>query len=204
MEPKESILKGALEMFLRYGIKSITMDDISRALSVSKKTIYLYYEDKDALVSSAVKNFTDLQKDIFAKIRDESKNALEELIKCSDYMRSNVCNINPALLYDVKKYHPKAWSIYLDYRRESVEKTIEETLIRGINEGFFRTNINTKILARLRIETVEMGFNTEVFPISEFETPKVQIEFFEQFTFGICTIKGHKLLNKYKQIHEEE
>lgn len=204
MEPKESILKGALEMFLRYGIKSITMDDISRALGVSKKTIYLYYADKDALVSSAVKNFTDMQKDIFAKIRDESKNALEELIKCSDYMRSNVCNINPALLYDVKKYHPKAWNIYLDYRRESVEKTIEATLIRGINEGFFRTNIQTKILARLRIETLEMGFNTEIFPVSEFETPRVQMEFFEQFTFGICTIKGHKLLNKYKQIHEEE
>ena len=204
MEPKESILKGALEMFLRYGIKSITMDDISRALGVSKKTIYLYFEDKDALVSSAVKSFTDLQKDIFVKIRDESKNALEELIKCSDYMRSNVCNINPALLYDVKKYHPKAWGIYLDYRRDSVEKTIEETLTRGINEGFFRANLNTKILARFRIETVEMGFNTEIFPVSEYETPKVQLEFFEQFTFGICTIKGHKLLNKYKQIHEEE
>jgi AcrR family transcriptional regulator len=204
MEPKDSILKGALEMFLRYGIKSITMDDISRSLSVSKKTIYLYYEDKDALVCAAVKSFTDAQKDSFDKIREDSKNALEELIKCSDYMRSNVCNINPALLYDVKKYHPKAWSIYLDYRREFVEKSIENTLIRGISDGLFRSNIDTKILARLRIETVEMGFNSEIFQLSEFETPKVQMEFFEHFTFGICTIKGHKLLNKYKQIHEED
>jgi TetR/AcrR family transcriptional regulator, cholesterol catabolism regulator len=204
MEPKDVILKGALEMFLRYGVKSITMDDISRTLGVSKKTIYQYFEDKDALVCTCVMNFTEFQKENFIRMRDESKDALEELIKCSDFMRSNVCNINPALLYDVKKYHPRAWAIYLDYRREFVEKRIEESLVRGIKDGLFRTNIETRILARIRIETVEMGFNTEIFPLSEFETPKVQMELFEHFTFGICTIKGHKLLNKYKQIHEED
>lgn len=191
-------------MFLRYGVKSITMDDISRTLGVSKKTIYQYYEDKDALVCAAVTSFTDLQKDIFIRMRDESKNALEELMKCSDFMRSSVCNINPALLYDVKKYHPKAWSLYLDYRREVVEKSIEDTLIRGMADGYFRSNIETRILARLRIETAEMAFNSEVFPLSEFETPKVHMEFFEHFAYGICTLKGHKLLNKYKQIHEED
>ena len=56
----------------------------------------------------------------------------------------------------------------------------------------------------MRMETVEMAFNTEVFPLSEFETGNVQLEFFEHFVYGICTIKGHKLINKYKQIHEEE
>jgi AcrR family transcriptional regulator len=204
MEQKDVILKGALEMFLRYGVKSITMDDISRTLGVSKKTIYQYFEDKDALVCTAVKNYTEFQKESFIKIREESKDALEELIKFSDFMRNNVCNINPALLYDVKKYHPKAWSIYLDYRREFIEKKLEESLTRGIEDGLFRSNIDPKVLARIRIETVEMGFNTEVFPLSEFETPKVQMELFEHFAFGICTIKGHKLLNKYKQIHEED
>ncbi|HVD98807.1 MAG TPA: TetR/AcrR family transcriptional regulator [Cytophagaceae bacterium] len=204
MEPKDIILKGALDMFLRYGVKSITMDDISRTLGVSKKTIYQYFEDKDALVCACVSNFTEFQKESFIKMRDDSKDALEELIKCSDFMRSSVCNINPALLYDVKKYHPRAWAIYLDYRREFVEKCIQDMLHRGVGDGLFRANIDTAILARMRIETVEMGFNTEVFPLSEFETPKVQMEFFEHFTFGICTIKGHKLLNKYKQIHEED
>lgn len=191
-------------MFLRYGVKSITMDDISRTLGVSKKTIYQYYEDKDALVCAAITNFTDLQKDIFVRMRDESKNALEELMKCSDFMKSSVCNINPALLYDVKKYHPKAWALYLDYRREVLEKSIEDTLIRGMADGYFRSNIETRILSRLRIETAEMAFNSEVFPLSEFETPKVHMEFFEHFAYGICTLKGHKLLNKYKQIHEED
>jgi len=204
MEPKEVILKGVLDMFMKYGVKSITMDDISKALGVSKKTIYLYYKDKAALVDSVVKIFTDFQRGTLCTIQEESKNAIEELIRCSDFMKSNVCNINPALLYDVKKYHPSAWNIYLEYRRSFVEKTIEDTLIRGINEGYFRPNLNPKILARLRIETVEMAFNTDTFPLVEFETPTVQMEFFEHFIYGICTIKGHRLLNKYRQINDEE
>jgi len=204
MEQKEQILKGTLEMFLKYGIKSITMDDISRALGVSKKTIYLYYEDKDVLVCECVKAFTNFQKITLSKISEEAKDSVEELIRMSDFMKSNVCNINPALIYDIKKYHTKAWAIFIDYKREFVEKSIENTLTRGKSEGFFRPNLNTKILARLRMETVEMAFNTEVFPLSEFQTPQVQIEFFEHFVYGICTIKGHRLLNKYKQIHEED
>lgn len=204
MEQKEIILKGVLEMFLKYGIKSITMDDISRALGVSKKTIYLYFEDKDVLVRECVKAFTDYQKVTLNNIRVEAKDSLEELIKMSDYMKSHVCNINPALLYDVKKYHQKAWNIFLDYKKEFVEKSIESSLTKGISEGFFRPNINAKILSKLRMETVEMAFNTEIFPPSEFQTAQVQIEFFEQFVYGICTLKGHKLLNKYKQIHEED
>ncbi len=204
MEPKEIILKGALEMFMRYGVKSITMDDISRSLGISKKTIYQYFEDKDALVCACVSTFTESQKENFVRMREESRDALEELIKCSDFMRSSVCNINPALLYDVRKYHPRGWALYLDHRRDFVEKTIAETLIRGVKDGLFRKSMDMSIMARLRIETVEMAFNTEIFPLSEFETPKVQMEFFEHFTYGICTIKGHKLLNKYKQIHEED
>ncbi len=204
MESKEIILKGALDLFLRYGIKSITMDDISRSLSVSKKTIYLYFEDKDILVCESVKAFTSFQKNIITKISEEAKDAVDELIRLSEYMRSNVCNINPSLLYDIKKYHPKAWNLFLDYRREFLERSIKDTLLRGISSGFFRANMDTKIAARLRMETAEMAFNTEIFPVSGFETPKVQMEFFEHFVYGICTLKGHKLINKYKQIHEED
>ncbi len=204
MESKDIILKGALDLFLRYGIKSITMDDISRALSVSKKTIYLYFEDKDILVCESVKAFTNFQRTVLTKISEEAKDAVDELIRISEYMRTNVCNINPSLLYDIKKYHPKAWNIFLDYRREFLEKTIRDTLTLGITDGFFRPNMDTRIAARLRMETGEMGFNTDLFPLSEFETPKVQMELFEHFVYGICTIKGHKLINKYKQIHEED
>ncbi len=204
MEQKDIILKGTLELFMKYGIKSITMDDISRSLGVSKKTIYLYYEDKDILVCECVKSFTSFQKTVLLKITEVSKDAVNELISISEYMQSHVCNINPSLLYDIKKYHSKAWRLFLDYKRDFLEKSINNTLIKGISDGFFRSNIDTRIIARLRMETAEMAFNTEIFPLSEFETPKVQMEFFEHFIYGICTLKGHKLINKYKQIHEED
>ncbi|HSZ25285.1 MAG TPA: hypothetical protein VK766_06195, partial [Cytophagaceae bacterium] len=125
-------------------------------------------------------------------------------IRLTDYIKTHVCNINPSLMYDLKKYHPKAWTIFENFKVDFLEKCMVDTIKRGIASGHYRENINTKIIARLRIETVQLGFNPELFPFSEFEIGKVQLEFFEHFMYGICTLKGHKLLNKYKQIHEED
>jgi AcrR family transcriptional regulator len=202
MDLKCNILNAATEMFMRYGVKSITMDDISRTLGISKKTIYLYFEDKDTLVSACVRSFTDVQEQVLARLRTEVTNALEELIKLSEYMQDNVCNINPAVLYDVKKYHPKAWDIFMHYREQYLEKSIEESIKRGIEEGIFRPQLSATLMAKLRVEISELVM-TERFRIPLVELPKIQMALYEHFIYGLCTLKGHQLLNKYKQIHEE-
>lgn len=204
MEAKDIILKGALDMFMRYGIKSITMDDISRALGISKKTIYQYYSDKEALICSCVAENVKMHRELLDTIQSESKDALDEMIQLSEYIKTNVCNINPSLMYDLKKYHTKAWSIFEEFKNDYLDKCIVNTINRGVESGHYRQNINTKIIARMRVENVQTAFNPEVFPFSEFDIAKVQMELFEHFMYGICTLKGHKLLNKYKQIHEEE
>ncbi|MBC7916140.1 MAG: TetR/AcrR family transcriptional regulator, partial [Pyrinomonadaceae bacterium] len=73
----------------------------------------------------------------------------------------------------------------------------------GVDEGYFRKEINFEIIALLRIEQVDMIFNQLVFPPNKFMLSDVMTQITEHFLYGLCTLKGHKLINKYKQITEE-
>lgn len=203
METKDQILKGAGELFLRYGLKSITMDEIARHLSISKKTLYQHFRDKDELLISFLEMYIEIQKIEMRMIFEMSEDVIDEMMKTTEHMRTKVCNINPSLLFDLKKYHSNAWNVFQLFKNSFIIKQIEQTLSKGISEGYFRPEIDSKVLSRLRMEEVEMGFNPTIFNPEEYSIPKVQMQLLEHFMYGICTLKGHKKINHYKQIIEE-
>ena len=203
MSQLERIIQGSEELFLKAGIKSITMDDIARHLGMSKKTIYQFFKDKNELVSAAVKRKLKEDEDQMNDIISKSENVIEEMInmmKCSEDIFSR---INPIVVHDMQRYHPEAWADFQKFKAEVLISKLEELLTKGMKQGYIRTDIDVRIIARMRVNQVELGFNTEIFPVAEFNTWKVQVQFLEHFNYGICTLKGYKLLNQYKNIHEE-
>lgn len=189
------ILHGASELFMRYGVKSITMDEIARHLSVSKKTIYQHFADKDELVITFTKVVLQQQQNEICCLENDNTDVMEGLYNMSEYMRTKICTINPSLLFDLKKYFPVAWKIFLDHKRSFMKNHIKDCLERGVKEGYFRSNIDIEIIARMRIEQVEMSFNPEIYPVDIFNMSDVHMQLFEHFVFGICTIKGHEKLD---------
>ena len=204
MEPKERILKGAEELFFKYGIKSITMDDIAKHLAISKKTIYQYFADKNELVQILMAMKLKEDECEFKQIHQESENMVVEFFNMMKHMGEMFAKINPTIFYDLQKYHPNAWKLFKEFKQDCMASMVENTIDRGIKEGLVRSDLNAKILSRLRIEQVEMGFNSEIFPPDKFKMVDVQIAMIDHFLYGICTLKGHKLINKYKQVIEEE
>ncbi|WP_295796103.1 TetR/AcrR family transcriptional regulator [Mucilaginibacter sp.] len=203
MSQIERIIQGGEELFLTAGIKSVTMDDIAKHLGMSKKTIYQFFKDKNdlviALVTKKLKEDEEQMEDIISK----SSNVIEEMInmmKCSEDIFSR---INPIVIHDMQKYHPDAWAQFQKFKAEVIVTTLEELLTKGIKQGYIRPDIDVRILARMRVAQVELGFNTKEFPIAEFNPWKVQVQFLEHFNYGICTLKGYKLLNQYKNINDE-
>lgn len=81
---------------------------------------------------------------------------------------------------------------------------VEESIIKGIKQGLVRADIDIKTIARMRIKQIEMVFDPTVFPPDKFKIVNIQQTLMDHFLHGICTIKGHKLINKYKSITEEE
>jgi AcrR family transcriptional regulator len=199
----ERIIQGGEELFLQAGIKSITMDDIARHLGMSKKTIYQFFKDKNELVIALVKKKLKEDEEQITEIISKSTNVIDEMInmmKCSEDIFSR---INPIVIHDMQKYHPDAWAEFQKFKAEVLINTLEELLTKGVKQGYIRPELDVKIIARMRVSQVEMGFNTSIFPLAEFNPWKVQVQFLEHFNYGICTLKGYKLLNQYKNINEE-
>src|SRR5688572_7915784 len=140
IQTKEKILKGAEELFTKYGVRSISMDDIARHLSVSKKTLYQHFADKEDIVTMACKAHLDRNVGEFDEIRNSAKNAIEELANLSVCLKRNMQDMNPSLLFDLQKYHPKAWAVWMNHKNQFIRSSVVRNLKQGIAEGYFRAD----------------------------------------------------------------
>jgi AcrR family transcriptional regulator len=195
----EKILETAGRMFLQYGVRSISMDDISRELGISKKTIYQFFKDKNEIVCLISERFLKEQKEQFDMIHMDAENAIEKLYRATIKARELFSKINPYILFDIKKYYEDAWELYLDYEKDVMFDGTITILEEGIQEGLFRPDINVRILATLRVEEVKLAFDRMIFPDDDFDFREVQIQILEHFFYGIVTEKGYALLNEYKK-----
>jgi AcrR family transcriptional regulator len=196
---REKIQKGAEELFMRYGVRSISMDDIAKHLSVSKKTLYQHFVDKEDIVTITSKAHLERNQREFEAIRKISRNAVEELAQLSVCLKRNMEDMNPSLLFDLQKYHPKAWKVWLEHKNNIIHESVVRNLKQGIKEGYFRADIDPEIMASVRLESVQLAFNEEIFPRERFRLSEVQMQMFDHFVFGVVTEKGRKLYVKYKQ-----
>ena len=187
-------------MFLRYGIRSVSMDDIARELTISKKTIYQHFDDKDDLVNQVtVLVLADKQAE-FDKIGEEADNAIAELSQMSKCIRKEFTELNPSLLYDTQKYHPQAWELFIKHEKDVIEKSVIRNLEQGVAQGYYRPEIDVAVLARLRVQQIHMSFDRKLFPQKEFDFTEVQMQMFGHFVHGLLTEEG---LTLYKQYQSE-
>ena len=204
MDNKDKILLGAEELFFKFGIKSMTMDDIAKHLGMSKKTIYQIFEDKDALVNSLVNSHIKKNESQMIGYAGTSKNAIQEILFALKHMAEMFAKTNPLLFHDMQKYHIIAWNDFKSFKEGCMTKIVVDNLKRGIAEGLYREDISVKIMARLRIEEVEMTFNPYIFPPTQYSMVEVAEQLMKHFLLGICTLKGHRMVNKHFEIKEAE
>jgi len=201
---QERILTGAESLFTRFGIKNVTMDDIARHLGVSKKTIYQFFEDKDMLVSVLTRELTACHLRHLEEMATISRNAIDEILHIMQYMSGFFAKTNPSMFYDLQRYHPEGWKEFRKFKDKHVFDFVVRNMEKGREQGLYRQDFSIRILAKLRIEQVELVMNPEIFPADKFNLNEVQLQLLDHFLHGICTLKGHKLLNKHKQIQEDE
>ncbi len=202
-DSKEKILKGAEDLFMKFGIRSISMDDIARSVGVSKKTLYQYFEDKEDLVSMVLKSHLERSTKQYDDLRLTSANSIEELARLSVCLKKDMEEMNPSMLYDIQKFHPKAWGIWLEYKNIFIRESVVRNLKQGIEDGYIRDEVNPDILASVRIELVQLAFSQEIFPREKFSLAEVQGQIFDHFVFGLVTEKGKKLYMKYKELNNQ-
>lgn len=198
MEMKERIQQKANDLFRRYGVKSITMDEIAAQLGASKKTIYQYFSDKDELVAAVVGEQIDFAQQTCEINRISSKDAVHELFQAMDFVQQLFSGMNPAMMYDLERFHPQSYRIFLDHKNKYLFDIIRSNLKRGIAEELYRPEINIDIIAKFRLEAMMIAFNQDVYPASKFNLGDLHVAIIEHFLFGVASLKGYKLILKYR------
>lgn len=197
MEIKERIIAKAREQFFRYGVKSVTMDDIARELGISKKTIYQHFEDKDAIVHQLMMAEMANDKCEWDELDGSSNNVIEKIVKSMDIIRQAFAEINPSTFFDIKKYHPKTWQLFQDHKQNFIMESIRKELLEGIKQGFFRADIKVEILVRMRLEQIEIGFDPQLFPPNKFSLIEVELTMLDHYIRGILTPKGLEVYQEF-------
>jgi AcrR family transcriptional regulator len=208
MDNKERILVKAEEMFMQFGIRSVSMDDIANQLGMSKKTLYHHFTDKDDLVDAVVDgHIQEIQHDCI-NCRKDASNAIHEIFITMERIMEEFSNMNPMLLYDLEKFHYKAYQRFRDHKDKFLLRIIRDNIEWGIKEELYRQDINIDVMSKFRIESMMIPFDVSVFPPGKYNLGTTSEMIIENFIYGLATIKGHKMIQKYhelrqKQQHEE-
>lgn len=195
---KEKILQASSEEFMRLGVKSVSMDDISSKLGISKKTLYQVVKNKEDLVTQSITSFLELERRLIQNISDHSNDAIHEMIQIGHHRVLTLRNMKPSVLHDLKKYYKKVWKIIKEFGDKEFGEVIIKNIEKGINEGLYRPNINPQIIAKLfGVKSWSIVDETH-FSISDFKMDELIREHLLYHMHGILSDKGRAHINKYE------
>lgn len=192
----DTILQKIEDLFLRYGIRSVTMDDIARELGKSKKTLYEYCANKEELVAMVINSHIRKVQETINEIQQEYDNALESWINISNYQVRFLRDFNPSVIFDLKKYYPSAWQNFEKHKQEFMYQKMKENLQQGMREGLYRKDLNPDIIATHHIYKVEVFASPDTFRDIDVEPSTAIKELVKYHLYGVTSEKGRRELIK--------
>ena len=193
---EELLIDRVLDVFLKNGIKTITMDDVAVLLHVSKKTLYKYVKNRPELVYKAALLQTWKDRVNIRAIVELGLNAIEENMAIAEYTVKVLTNMNPQVHYDLYHHFPKAAFLFDEYKSTFLTQIVEENIIKGKKEGLYRSDTNEQIQSRMYNHKIDMVFNGQLFPADKFPFVEVFNSFMTHHMRGMSTEKGIELLEK--------
>lgn len=199
-ERGQEILGKTVQLFMKFGIKSMTMDDIARQLGISKKTLYQYVSDKNDLVVKTMNAIVEHEKQTVACMNESHPNAIDQLFELSKDVAQKFGSIHPSINYDLQKYHPEAWKVFSDFQNVFIHGCVQENIRRGMDQGLYRDNLDPFLIAHFYSSQVPMCTDGEIFPSDKYSFPKIHLEMMRYHIRGIASEKGLEYLKaKVKQ-----
>jgi AcrR family transcriptional regulator len=199
---KETILKKAGEIFLKYGFKSVTMDDIANDMGISKKTIYKYYKNKMELVDEAVSYFHDGMHKTITNICALGHNAIQENFEIKKVFKEMFKNSDDSPMYQLEKYYPKTYKKIIDSEFVVFKDCIATNLKKGIKEGLYRKDINMELVTKFYFSLMLSLHNSNLHTYNKNTLAKLETSAIEYHTRAIATLKGLRILEE--QLEKKE
>ncbi len=195
---REDIIVRSWELFRKYGIKSISMDDVAREMGISKKTLYHVVKDKNELVCGVVGVLKEIINGFWAVFHDDSLSSLEQHCKQKDTIKDLHKHFNPTFAYDLQKYYPELYRDLISWRKRVIAKAHIANIEKGKREGMFRDDLRADVIARLLVAHHIFTFDpiNEIFDIEEVMNFKTVEQVYMYHLRGLSTPKGLKEIEK--------
>jgi AcrR family transcriptional regulator len=190
------ILENVKSIFMRYGIKSVTMDDLCREMGISKKTLYQFVSDKNDLVKKAMSQEICSEQFSINTILDKNLGAIDELIEITRFVGEKLKNLHPSILYDMQKYYPEAWEVMSKHRNGYIVQTMRNNIEKGQKEGVYRIEANSQIIALLFASKIELFADTSAYSHLSLTPAEIYSENLIYHIRGIANAKGIKQLEE--------
>jgi TetR/AcrR family transcriptional regulator, cholesterol catabolism regulator len=197
MDFKEEIIVRSEQLFMRVGIKSVTMDDVSKELGISKKTLYQYFDNKDSLVEAVVDSHVEREQACTQEIVLGAKDALDEMVRIGVFLASTIEDVSQSTLFDLQKYYYKTWETLMKKQDEHIINSIVKNLEKGIAEGNYRGDVNAQVIAKIYAKATYMIVDEIGNPNSNFSRKEMVWELHNYHVHAIATPKGLSLWKKY-------
>lgn len=194
---KQLILNRSLLLFLNYGIKVVSMDDIANKCGISKRTLYKLFDSKSDLLKCIVENKTEEFLLKLSVIHDKSKDAVEELLEYIKLISTVFKSISPITIRDLKKYHIDIYLQVLRLNPNKLRPLINKNMERGINEGLYNKNLFIEAYEKSFVKIIAAYFNSSLEQKKLEEHYQMLDFFFKLFFKGLFTAKGYEKFEKY-------
>jgi len=193
-EQQEKWLRRIAELFMRLGIKSLTMDDVARELGISKKTLYQFVENKDDLVKKVIELHLSQECNRSEEVARLAKDALDEMLIVIKESVGDMQSMKANIVYELQKYHRDAWDLLQDYQRGFLFKIVKDNLERGIQEGYYRNDFDVDITAKLHLVQSFAIFDETWFPKPPYSGETLFREAIMLYLQSILSEKGRQAL----------
>lgn len=189
---KQVVLKAA-QAFAKSGIKNVRMDDIAYSLSISKRTLYELFHDKEQLLLEVIRVHRQEMNEYLAEVASNAENALEVVFAFYRRKSKELYDLNPQFLRDLRKY-PKALEFIREEQRSSDAAALNH-FREGVEQGIFREDINFEIINQamsMQLDLIIHSDLSESYPLSDI---------YREITFlhmrGITTEKGLRMVDAF-------
>ena len=196
---REKILSKAADLFLSYGFKSVTMDDIANAMGISKKTIYQHFDNKTKLVEATSLSVFEIISHGIDCICALEKNPIEEIYDIKSFVMDHLKNEKSSPQHQLRKYYPKIYDSLKAKQFQVMQSCVTDNLRRGIEQGFYRENMDVEFISRIYFSGMMAIKDRDLFPLKQFSMNVLMEHYLEYHVRGICTPKGLEILNRINQ-----
>lgn len=190
-----------MDMFQRYGLRAMTMDDVCRELSMSKKTLYQYFSNKADLVDQAVRFVFWGHQETMDRIGAEHENAIDRMINRYAFLMRMIESHGPNMMFPLKKYYPKTFEWLFAQRQQTMMAALVQTLKDGQAQRLFRDDLNVDLVARIHFTTMVGLADSDLNAESMAERRELIWTAISLFIRSISTAQGLHYFNENQEIN---